>query len=659
MTRAPIEVRPDNTLHPADGRPAPRNLSIPVWATAVLVISGLLTILGVWTYRAVETSLRELRTATLEATLESQVKAVGIWVENHKIDIRRVARDAQVRKHVEALVQIAARPRVQADDYCGAPARRPLVESLTSALEEQGAVAFRLIDASGRIVASRLREYCGQRMSKVALENEVALVFRGATLFVRPYREEERLEAAPPAMPLRKPLTWIETPVHDGTGRIIAALAFGEYADGQFAAILAAGRTGETGETYAFDRHGAVLSPVRFGEATATPLAARAGKEKQGTLLEPYEAYHGGKVIGAWRWLDEYDMGLAVEIGAAEAYAPLRFLNIAFGVVFGLLVIAAFAALATTLSVVRLRREIGGGRKLGAYVLGETIGEGGVATVYRASHHLLKRPTAVKLLKPARATDEMIARFEREVQLASSLTHPNTVEIFDYGRTRDGLFYYAMEYLDGLTISEVLSRQSPIPVARTIHLLKQVCAALTEAHGKGVVHRDIKPENIMVCRYGGVFDHVKILDFGLVKHVQEKHSRDLTRSLRILGTPLYMAPERLRNPADVDARVDIYAIGAVAFLMLTGRKLFEATDDLELTTHILNDEAPRPSAIAPQPIPVELDLLVLSCLEKKREERPQRIGDLVEAFDALALEHRWSQRDAEAWWKEASPSVNV
>jgi serine/threonine-protein kinase len=207
-----------------------------------------------------------------------------------------------------------------------------------------------------------------------------------------------------------------------------------------------------------------------------------------------------------------------------------------------------------------------------------------------------------------------------------------------------------MEYLDGLTVSEVLARQNPIPVARVIHILRQVCAALSEAHAKGVVHRDIKPENIMVCRYGGVYDHVKILDFGLVKHVSEKHSRDLTRSLRILGTPLYMAPERLRNPADVDARVDIYALGAVAFLMLTGRKLFESTDDLALTSKILNDEAPRPSAAAPQPIPVELDLLVLSCVEKRREDRPQRVADLVEAFDALALEHRWTQREAELWW---------
>jgi serine/threonine-protein kinase len=622
----------------------------------VLAVSAALLLLGVWTYRQVEGSLRELRAAALGSMLEAEVRTLGIWIENHKLDIRRVARDANVRQAAQALARIASRPGVADDEYCDAPARRPLVAQLTALLEEQGAVAFNIVDRSRRIIASRYREYCGLRVKEAAFAHDLEPVFRGETRFVRPYAESGRLEGEPRKLPLERPVLWIETPVLGASGEVVAALGFGEYADGRFAQILAAGSTGATGEAYAFDRAGALLSPGRFGSGAA-PLAARAAQEPAGMVLDPYPSYHGGRVIGAWRWVPEYDLGVAVEMGAAEAYAPLRYLNIAFGVVFGALVVAVIAAAVSAASVVRLRRQIGGGRKLGPYRLQQRIGEGGMATVYLARHDLLRRPAAVKLLKPARATDEMIARFEREVQMASSLTHPNTVEIFDFGRTRDGLFYYAMEYLDGLTVSEVLSRQSPISVPRAIHILRQVCAALAEAHGKGVVHRDIKPENIMVCRYGGVYDHVKILDFGLVKHVAEKHSRDLTRSLRILGTPLYMAPERLRNPADVDARVDIYALGAVAFLMLTGKKLFESADDLQLTSKILNDEAPRASSAAPQPIPVELDLLVLSCVEKRREDRPQRVTDLVEAFDALALEHRWTQREAEAWWARLSSSA--
>ena len=627
---------------------------MPAWATGVLIVSALLVALGYWTYTAVASSLRELRAAALASMLEAEVRTLGIWIENRKTDIRRIARDPLVRDHVEALVRIASRPGAGAEDYCNAPARRPLVAQLTVLLEEEGAVSFNAIDRSRRIVASRFREYCGLNLSDAAFARDLAPVFRGETQFVRPYREGERLEESAPArlsqLPLDRPVLWIETPVRGASGEIVAALGFGEYADGRFAAILAAGSTGATGEAYAFDRGGNLLSTGRFG-AGVTPLAALAAQNAEGTVLDPYPSYHGGKVIGAWRWVPQYDLGVAIEMGATEAYAPLRYLNIAFGVVFGALVIAVLAAAASALSVIRLRREMGGAaRKLGAYRLERRIGEGGMATVYLARHDLLRRRVAVKLLKPARATDEMIARFEREVQMASSLAHPNTVEIFDFGRTRDGLFYYAMEYLDGLTVGEIVARDGFLPVVRTIHILRQVCAALAEAHAKGVVHRDIKPENIMVCRYGGVYDHVKILDFGLVKHVAEKHSRDLTRSLRILGTPLYMAPERLRNPADVDARVDIYALGAVAFLMLTGKKLFESADDLQLTSKILNDEPARPSAAAPQPIPVELDLLVLSCVEKRREDRPQRVADLVEAFDALAVDHRWTQREAELWW---------
>jgi serine/threonine-protein kinase len=367
-------------------------------------------------------------------------------------------------------------------------------------------------------------------------------------------------------------------------------------------------------------------------------------------VLEPFVNVRGEEVIAVWRSLPEYGVGLAIKLSAAEAYAPLRYLRIAFGVVFGALVFAAAAALASALKMLQLESELGGGRRLGAYVLGRRIGEGGMANVYLARHDLLKRPTAVKLLKPARATDEMIARFEREVQLASSLAHPNTVEIFDYGRTRDGLFYYAMEYLDGITAADLVAREGYVPVARAIHLLRQVCAGLTEAHAKGLVHRDIKPENIMVCRRGGEYDVVKILDFGMVKSLTNPHSRDLTRGLRILGTPLYMAPERLRNPTDVDARADIYAVGAVAFHLLTGKKLFEASDDLALTTRILNEEPRRVAEVAPQPIPAELDILVAACLEKKHEDRPQRAADLVEAFEALASERPWTQREAAEWW---------
>ena len=602
----------------------------------MLVVAALLVAIGYWTYHQVESSLRDMRAATMRSLLDSEINALRVWINEEIGDAQRIARDPRVR---DAIVQLVREQR------CAGPSRQRLEAVLRPVLRDVGDATFNVLDASGRLLATRFEDYCGLHASPAFLA-EVKPVFEGAARFVRPFSDAERI-ATPARLRGGPPFAWVYAPVRNSDGKVVAALGIAEPVDAVFGSILQSARPGASGEAFVFDANGSILTAERFGQKAPV-------KDKpEGVIVEPYRSHREIEVIGSWRWLPEYAMGVALEIEAGEAYAPMRYLNIAFGVVFGALVIAVVAAAASALSVVRLRRQIGGTRKLGAYALQKRIGEGGVATVYLARHDLLRRPAAVKLLKPARATDEMIARFEREVQLASSLAHPNTVEIFDYGRTRDGLFYYAMEYLDGLTIGEIVARDGFLSVPRTIHVLRQVCAALSEAHAKGVVHRDIKPENIMVCRYGGVYDHVKILDFGLVKHVAEKHSRNLTRSLRILGTPLYMAPERLRNPADVDARVDIYALGAVAFLMLTGRKLFESADDLALTTKILNEEAPRPSAAAAQPIPVELDLLVLSCLEKRREDRPQRIADLVEAFDALAMEHRWTQREAQAWWARA------
>jgi serine/threonine-protein kinase len=475
-------------------------------------------------------------------------------------------------------------------------------------------------------------------------------VFAGASRFIRPVRDADRV-AGSPSTRRGPPLAWVAAPLRDAENRVVAALGIAEPADAVFASILQATRPGSTGEAFAFDAQGAILTPERFGERAPVIAHVDIGAGR-GATLEPYLNQRGIAVIGAWRWLDDYGLGVAIEVEKDEAYAPLRYLQLAFGAVFGALVIAVAAALGAAYSVIRLRRQMGEGRRVGPYVLEEQIGEGGMANIYRARHNLLKRPGAVKRLKPARASDEMIARFEREVQLASQLEHPNTVEIYDYGHA-SGTFYYAMEFLDGINSGELVAREGALPVPRALHLLRQVCAGLAEAHAKGMVHRDIKPENIMVCRYGGEYDFAKILDFGLVKSISEPHSRDLTRTLRILGTPLYMAPERLRNPADVDARADIYAVGAVGFFLLSGGRMFEAPDDLAATSKVLNEEPPRVSTVATQPIALELDLLVQACVEKKREDRPQRVTDLIEALDDLLQAHPWTQEDARRCWERA------
>ncbi|HEV8550556.1 MAG TPA: serine/threonine-protein kinase, partial [Polyangiaceae bacterium] len=260
-----------------------------------------------------------------------------------------------------------------------------------------------------------------------------------------------------------------------------------------------------------------------------------------------------------------------------------------------------------------LHREIATARRLGQYVLGDLIGEGGMGAVYRAQHAMLRRPTAIKLLLPERAGPENIARFEREVQLTARLTHPNTVAVYDYGRTPDGVFYYAMEYLDGLSLEDLVRTHGPQPEGRVIHILVQAAGALLEAHALGLIHRDVKPANILLCERGGAPDMVKLLDFGLVKSLVPSQNPELTHADAITGTPQYLAPESILEPANVDARVDLYALGGVGYFLLTGRPAFEGKSVLEVCGHHLHSTPERPSERLGRTVLPELEALVLRC----------------------------------------------
>src|SRR5436190_4139364 len=264
-------------------------------------------------------------------------------------------------------------------------------------------------------------------------------------------------------------------------------------------------------------------------------------------------------------------MGVATEEAADEAFQTFYVLRRAFVVLFLLLVLSGAAILIFTLSVEylqsSLRRSAVAARQLGQYVLMQEIGRGANGMVYRARHSLLRRPVAIKLLSPEMTNDGNIARFEHEVQMTSQLTHPNTVAIYDYGSTPDGLFYYAMEYLSGINLDQLVSQFGPQPEARVIHILRQLCGSLSEAHQIGLIHRDIKPANVVLTRRGGACDVVKVLDFGLVK-TRVPLLRDKVLANAIVGTPHFMSPEAIQDPAKVDARSDLYSVGAVAFWLL-------------------------------------------------------------------------------------------
>jgi serine/threonine-protein kinase len=303
-----------------------------------------------------------------------------------------------------------------------------------------------------------------------------------------------------------------------------------------------------------------------------------------------------------------------------------------------------------------LRAEVREARRLGQYVLERKIGEGGMGEVYRARHGMMRRPSAIKLLRADRAGQIDLNRFEREVQLTSRLTHPNTITIFDYGRTHDGVFYYAMELLDGATLQRIVTVSGPQPAGRVVRILEMLCGALTEAHGIGLIHRDIKPANIMLCTQGGERDVVKLLDFGLVKEFEVGRQVEVTGPRVLLGTPQYMAPESILDPDSADARTDIYAVGAVAYYLLTGVNVFDGKSIVEVCSQHLRQE-PAPLSAKGFAIPADLGALVLECLNKDPNRRPQTAADLRRQVQACSVDP-WDSSKARAWWSEYGPHLN-
>jgi serine/threonine-protein kinase len=290
--------------------------------------------------------------------------------------------------------------------------------------------------------------------------------------------------------------------------------------------------------------------------------------------------------------------------------------------------------------------------RLGEYTLVEKLGEGGMGVVYRAQHSMLRRATAIKLLPPGRRGAEDIARFEREVQLTSQLSHPNTIAVYDYGRTPDGVFYYVMEFIDGIALEDLVASEGPLPAARVVRILIQICGALNEAHARGIVHRDIKPANLMLMDRGGIPDFVKVLDFGLVKEEASDASLGVSGGTPLLGTPLYISPEAILSGV-VDGRADLYALGCVAYFLLTGTTVFQGVSVVDVCSQHLSKTPVPPSQRTNAFVPPSLEALILRCLEKKPENRPASAALLLSELRAIEAEIGSFDDDTlRRWWQE-------
>jgi eukaryotic-like serine/threonine-protein kinase len=326
-----------------------------------------------------------------------------------------------------------------------------------------------------------------------------------------------------------------------------------------------------------------------------------------------------------------------------------------------------WSALGTTLATITsrvtygLRKQVAEANELGQYVLEEKIGGGGMGEVWRARHRLLIRPAAIKLIRPQVSGDPdlLLRRFEREARATAALKSPHTVQLYDFGATEDGRLYYVMELLDGLDLDTLVRQYGPLPAERVVHILRQVCSSLQDAHGNGLVHRDIKPANVVVSRAGTTFDFAKVLDFGLVKLDTARNEGEdavtLTAEGSASGTPAFMAPEVVLGVADTDHRVDLYALGCVGYWLLTGKLVFTGKGVVEVMFHHAHTPPPRPSTVSELPIPGRLEELVMECLEKDPARRPASAEAVSNRLDSVALESAWTVQRAERWWAMHRP----
>lgn len=314
--------------------------------------------------------------------------------------------------------------------------------------------------------------------------------------------------------------------------------------------------------------------------------------------------------------------------------------------------LAAASAIWGVHTINTLRSEVYQAKRLGQYHLKQLIGSGGMGEVYLAEHQLMKRPCAIKVIRPEKAGDpKVLARFEREVQATARLSHWNTIDIFDYGRADDGTFYYVMEYLPGMNLNELVRKHGPLPAGRAIYLVRQACDALQEAHDLGLVHRDIKPANIFSASRGGVCDVVKLLDFGLAKPLTGFDTAHLTAEGTITGSPLFMSPEQATGDVEPDSRSDVYSLGAVLFFLLTGKPPFEDDKPLKIMIKHAHEPPPRPSSLRAD-LPADLEDVVLKCLEKASEQRFQSASELAAALERCLDCGSWTRDSARHWWQD-------
>lgn len=659
--------------------------AIPLLAAIVLGLVGFIV------RNAVESEMANSISTQLEAVRDANVEALTLWLKSQENIVVGAAKTEAI---AEPCRQLAAFSKAK-----NAPADR--VEQLRKALAEEFAPWFQgeafqgfiVVNQDWQVIASNHAELIG-KSNPVEYADFLSTTFDGKATVSRPFPSIILLPDANGNLRAGQPTMYAAAPIWNGD-EVVAVLGFRIRPERDFSRIMQVSRFGDSGESYAFDREGLLLSQSRFDkelkhvgliadnsqsvsllgltlkdpgvnlsngkrpkqERDSLPLTlsvqSAINSKESGVDVSGYRDYLGIPSVGAWTWLPEYRIGVVTEVNRDDAFRAADIVRKMFWTMIALLIISVFVILLVTWLLTRwqkaARSAVLAAQQLGQYQLEVKIGSGAMGTVYRANHSMLRRPTAVKLLNSETVNDITLKRFEREVQLTSQLNHPNTVAIYDFGRTPEGVFYYAMEYLDGITLQQLVDGCGPLAPGRSIHLLRQICGSLAEAHALGLIHRDIKPANVLVNRRGGQSDVIKVVDFGLVKDTQ-RDDLHITRANALTGTPMYMAPEAIERGMQVDHRVDLYAVGAVGYFLLTGTGLFQTEslfDLLRLQATALPD---LPSQRLGSPIPSDLEHVIMSCLSKDPNDRPATARELERQLAACADANQWTDSDAERWW---------
>lgn len=695
-----------------------------------MAIAALVAVVGWWGNSRLRATLEGELKAQLTTTLNANITALGIWATNQTRVAAVLAEEPEVREVAEQILQ---QPRPLRRELRPLAAAEQFAGELRPRLLRLGYASAQLVSTNFEVLANSQRgQSFGKQLVSDAHTNKFAELFAAdAPVLITPFKPELLVQRRgpknsslgqrtndlrwrnifPPSGGQRRPqgsvsLMQVAAPVHDAQEKVIGALALLVNPDKEFSRILSVARSGRSGETYAFDQTGLMISHSRFDdqlrqiglltttnassalnlrlhdpgrdltggvvatneEIAAQPLTRLVDSAVEGDNqadVTPARDYRGVPVVGASCWLPEFGFGVATQIDASEAFRPLRVLQLLFVLLILILLLCATGMF--VLSNLTLRRRLNAAelklKQLGQYTLEEKIGQGGMGVVYRARHALLRRDTAVKLLVSNTADEAEVARFEREVQLTCQLTHPNTIQVYDYGKTPDGIFYYAMEYLQGLNLQDLVARFGLLPESRAVHILTQICDSLAEAHALGLIHRDIKPGNVFLCRRGLLPDCVKVLDFGLVREFRAAVAAEAisANSDVVEGTPWYMPPEAVHGNAPADPRSDLYSLGALGYYLLTGQYIFDA-ESIEEIQQKKNDAKPiPPTRRTTRPISREMEALILSCLENDMNMRPQSANDLRARLQATPFAAAWTPELRLAWWQsfEAQPAEDA